>query len=209
MKHPFFCFLKRVVFRIFLCWNNMEKQEIEPWKVLSSEHIAREPWFTVRREKVQLPNGSVMPSYYVLEYPAWINVIAVTSEGRLVMERQYRHGLARVDYELCAGVVDPTDATPLDAARRELLEETGYGGGKWELFMVTSVNPGTHTNLTYCFLATGVEKVTERHLEPTEDIAVELLSVAEVRELLVNDRMMQASHVAPLWRFFAERYPDV
>ncbi|MDE7374920.1 MAG: NUDIX hydrolase, partial [Odoribacter sp.] len=92
----------------------MEKQEIEPWKVLSSEYIAREPWFTVRKEKVQLPNGSVIPSYYVLEYPAWINVIAVTSDGRLVMERQYRHGLARADYELCAGVVDPTDATPLD-----------------------------------------------------------------------------------------------
>lgn len=183
----------------------MEKQEIKSWKVLSSGYIAREPWFTVRREKVQLSNGSVIPSYYVMEYPAWINVIAITREGLMVMERQYRHGLARVDYELCAGVVDPTDATPLDAARRELLEETGYGNGTWKQLMVTCVNPGTHTNLTYCFLATGVEKVTERHLEPTEDIAVELLSPEEVRKLLEEDRIMQALHVAPLWRYFAEK----
>lgn len=182
----------------------MKKQEIKNWTVLSSAYIAREPWFTVRREKVQLPNGSIIPSYYVMEYPAWINVIAITKEGKMVMERQYRHGLARADYELCAGVVDPTDATPLDAAQRELLEETGYGNGTWKQLMVTSVNPGTHTNLTYCFVATGVEKVTEGHLEPTEDIAVELLSPGEVRKLLEQDRIMQALHVAPLWRYFAE-----
>ncbi|MDE6450723.1 MAG: NUDIX hydrolase [Odoribacter sp.] len=187
----------------------MMKQEIKNWTVLSSEYIAREPWFTVRKEKVCLPNGSVIPSYYVLEYPAWINVIAITKEGMMIMERQYRHGLARVDYELCAGVVDPTDATPLEAARRELLEETGYGNGTWKLLMVTSVNPGTHTNFTYCFLATGVEKVTERHLEQTEDIAVELLSKDEVRKLLEADRIVQALHVAPLWRYFAEEYAGV
>ena len=56
----------------------MKEQKIAPWTVLASEYIAHEPWFTVRKEKVQLPNGSIIPSYYVLEYPAWINVIAVT-----------------------------------------------------------------------------------------------------------------------------------
>lgn len=183
----------------------MQKQEIKKWKVLSSEYIAREPWFTVRKEKVQLPNGSIIPSYYVMEYPAWINVIAITKEGKMIMERQYRHGLAEVDYELCAGVVDPTDATPMDAAKRELLEETGYGNGEWEQLMVTSVNPGTHTNLTYCFLATGVEKVMERHLEPTEDIAVELLDPEEVKELLEKNQIMQVLHVAPLWKYFGEK----
>ena len=180
----------------------MEKQEIKKWKVLSSEYINREPWFTVRKEKVQLPNGNIIPSYYVMEYPAWINVIAITREGKMIMERQYRHGLGQVNYELCAGVVDPTDATPLEAAKRELLEETGYGKGNWEQWMVLSVNPGTHTNLTYCFLAKGVEKVTERHLEPTEDIAVDLLDPQEVLDLLEKDRIMQALHAAPLWKYF-------
>lgn len=180
----------------------MEKQYIENWKVLTSEYIAREPWFTVRKEKVQLPNGSVIPTYYVMEYPAWINVIAVTKDGRMIMERQYRHGLGRVNYELCAGVVDATDATPMDAAKRELLEETGYGRGEWQQLMVVSANPGTHTNLTYCFLATDVEPVMERHLEPTEDIAVELLTCEEVKGMLMRDEILQATHVAPLWKFF-------
>jgi len=183
----------------------MEKQKIEKWNVLSSEYIAREPWFTVRKERVQLPNGSMIPSYYVMEYPAWINVIAITTDGKMLMERQYRHGLAQVNYELCAGVVDAADATPLDAAKRELLEETGYGNGTWEQWMVICVNPGTHTNLTYCYLATGVERVTERHLEPTEDIAVELLPPQEVKRMLENDEIMQGLHVAPLWKYFAEK----
>lgn len=183
----------------------MNTQKIKPWKVLASEYLAHEPWFTVRKEKVQLPNDNIIPGYYVLEYPAWINVIALTKDGRMVMQRQYRHGLGQVNYELCAGVVDPTDASPLEAAKRELLEETGYGNGKWQQWMVLGVNPGTHTNLTYSFLAIDVEPVMERHLEPTEDIAVELLQPEEVRELLENDLIMQGLHVAPLWKYFAKK----
>ena len=154
---------------------------------------------------MQLPNGSLIPSYYVMEYPAWINVLAITKEGMMIMERQYRHGLGQVDYELCAGVVDATDANPLEAAQRELWEETGYGKGEWEQWMVISVNPGTHTNLTYCYLATDVEKVSESHQEATEDIAVELLTPAEVLELLEQDRIKQGLHVSPLWKYFAKK----
>lgn len=179
----------------------MEKK-IENWEVLSSEYIATEPWFTVRKEKVKLANGQILPSYYVLDYPAWICVIAITKDGKMVMERQYRHGLGRVAYELCAGVVDPTDASYMDAAKRELLEETGYGNGEWSQLMQLSANPGTHSNIIYCFLATDVEPVTEQHLEITEDIAVELLEPEKVKELLMADEIVQAMHIAPLWKYF-------
>lgn len=121
----------------------MEEEEIKPWKVLSRRYLSQKPWFTVREEHVQLPNGSEIPDYYVFEYPDWINVIAVTTDGRYVFERQYRHALGLVSYELCAGVCEPTDASPLEAARRELLEETGFGGGEWEELMILSPNPGT------------------------------------------------------------------
>lgn len=181
----------------------MEKQEIKKWKVLDSEYIAHEPWFTVRREKVQLPNGSIIPSYYVSEYPAWIAVLALTRDGKMVMERQYRHGWGEVAYELCAGVVEASDVSYMEAAKRELLEETGYGNGEWEEFTVMNVNPGTHNNMIYCFLAKNVEKVSGSHQEPTEDIAVELLDPSEVRKLLMENQIVQASHVAPLWKYFA------
>lgn len=181
----------------------MEEEEIKPWKVLSCRYLSQKPWFTVREEHVQLPNGSEIPDYYVFEYPDWINVIAVTTDGRYVFERQYRHALGLVSYELCAGVCEPTDASPLEAARRELLEETGFGGGEWEELMILSPNPGTQTNLTYCYLARGVERVAPPHQEATEDIAVELLSLDEVRALLDCNGVLQALHVAPLWKYMA------
>ena len=96
------------------------------WKVLKSEYLFKRPWLTARRDEVELPNGARNPEYYVLEYPNWVNVLAITRDGKFLMVRQYRHGLGKTCYELCAGVCEATDASPLDAARRELLEETGY-----------------------------------------------------------------------------------
>lgn len=183
----------------------MEKQEIKEWKVLSSEYISRLPWFTVRREKVELPNGNVLPTYHVLEYPAWICVIAIDKDGNMILERQYRHGLGKVSYELCAGVVDDTDATFMDAAKRELWEETGYGNGVWEEYMQVCANPGTHNNVTYCFLATGVERISAPHQEATEDIAVELLTPVQVKGVLAENGIMQAIHAAALWKYFASQ----
>lgn len=179
------------------------KKEKSPWQVLESRYVHRSAWLTARQEKIRLQNGNVIPEYYVLEYPDWVNTLAVTTEGRFIFVRQYRHGLGQASYELCAGVRDPEDATPMDAARRELMEETGYGGGQWECYMTLSANPGTHTNLTYCFLATGVEKLAEAHLEPTEELSVHLLSADEVKALLLGNEIKQALHAAPLWKYMA------
>ena len=182
----------------------MKQPDHRPWKVLNSEYLAHEPWFTVRREAVELPGGARIPSYYVLEYPDWVNVIAITKEGKFVFIDQYRHGLGETDYEIPAGVAEPDDASMLAAAQRELAEETGYGGGQWRELMVVAPNPSTQNNLTYCYLATGVERLSEQHLDATEDIRVHLFSGAEVRELLESGRIRQALMAAPLWRYAAE-----
>jgi len=181
----------------------MEKEKHSSWHVLESRYIHRAPWLTARQEKIQLANGHVIPEYYVLEYPDWVNTLALTPDGKFVFVRQYRHGLGCTSYELCAGVRDPEDPSPMAAAQRELMEETGYGGGHWESYMTISANPGTQTNLTYCFLATGVEKVSEAHLEESEELSVHLLTVDEVKTLLLNDEIKQALHAAPLWKYLA------
>ena len=173
------------------------------WQVLHSHYLFEKPWLTVREEKVLLANGQIIPSYYILEYPDWIAVIALTADDRFVFVRQYRHALGITAYELCAGVCETSDASPLEAARRELLEETGYGEGNWELFMTEAVNPSTHTNRTYCFLATGVEKIAEPHLDATEELSVHLLSRSQVESLLKDDRIAQSLHAAPLWKYLA------
>lgn len=177
--------------------------EVKKWEVLGREYLYRRPWLTVRRDRVRLPTGAVNDEYYVLEYPTWVNVIAIDREGRFVMVEQYRHGLQEVFTELVVGVAEEGEA-PLEAAQRELLEETGYAGGTWRLNTVLSANPGSQNNLSYSFIATGVERVAEQHLDETEDVAVRLLSRDEVLQLLHSDTLKQALMAAPLWKYFAE-----
>lgn len=185
----------------------MKKPKNRPWKVLTSEYLARKPWFTVRHERLELPDGQQVPDYYVFEYPDWINITAITRDGHFVLIDQYRHGLGETSYEIPAGVSEPTDASMLAAAQRELAEETGYGGGEWRLLMTVAPNPATQNNLTHCFLATGVERLGEQHLDPTEDLRVHLMTRREVLELLRRSEIRQALMAAPLWRYFAE-HPD-
>ena len=181
----------------------MEKLKNRKWKVLTSEYLAHEPWFTVRHESLELPDGRRIPDYYVLEYPDWINVIAITAEGMFVLVRQYRHGIGQTCHEIVAGVMEQGEQ-PEAAARRELMEETGFGGGTWRETMVVSPNASTVTNVTHCFVATGVERIGSQHLDPTEDIEVCLVSREEMRRMLEQGEIKQALMAAPLWRYFAE-----
>lgn len=183
----------------------MASDEKDPlrWETLKSEIIiSRPPWLRVRHDQVRLPDGRINPEFYVLEYPDWVNVIAITEEGRFVMERQYRYGLGETCMEICAGVIEKGE-TPEEAARRELEEETGYIGGVWSRFMTISGNPSTTNNLTHCFLAVGVKPSGKRHLDATEDLSVELMTRDEVLGLLQRDEVRQSLMAAPLWKYFA------
>ena len=173
------------------------------WNVLKSDYLLKTKWLTVRKDHVKMPSGAEMDDYYVLEYPDWINVIAITEEGEFVIERQYRHGTQRIDYELCAGTVEQGEL-PIDAAKRELLEETGYEGGEWTLYCESCPNPAAMTTTNYSFLAKGVRYSGKRHLEKTEDIEIHLMSFEEVKQLVMNGGIRQGQMLAPLWKYIAE-----
>ena len=174
----------------------------QPWQIEGSDYLIKSPWLTVRQDAVRLPNGGFMPDYYVFEYPDWVNIVAVTTDGLLILVRQYRHGVGGIHYELCAGTVDPADGVSAEglllAAQRELLEETGYGGGHWQPFMTTSANTGTHTNLNHTFLATDVTWQQPQLLDDTEDITVHLVSPKQAWAIINDGQMVQAMCVAPL-----------
>ena len=187
---------------------NKETPDPRRWKTLRSKMIvSRPPWLNVRHDEVELPDGRINPEFYVLEYPDWVNVIAITEAGEYVMEMQYRHGLGRTCVEICAGVMEDGE-TPEEAARRELEEETGYVGGEWTELMTVSGNASTTDNLTHCFVARGVRPSGERHLDRTEDLDVVLMSESEVYGLLMRDEVKQSLMAAPLWRWFATKRPS-
>ena len=126
------------------------------------------------------------------------------SSGEMVMIRQYRHGFDEVLVELCAGVVEQGEV-PIDAAKRELLEETGYAGGEWREVMTIGQNPSISDNITHCFVAEGVERISDQSLDESEDIEVLLMKKEEVLQMLLRDEQKQALMAAPLWQYFWEQ----
>lgn len=177
---------------------------IKKWIVSSSKYLFdNKPWLTIREDNLIMPKGGIMNGYYVFEYPNWVSVIAIDKNGDFIMVEQYRHAIGEVNYELSAGVCDDTDEDMLESAKRELLEETGYGGGKWSEWIINSANPGTHTNLTYCFLAEGVERLKDQDLDDTEDMAVHVFSVQKIIRLLMNNEIRQSLHASALWKYIA------
>lgn len=179
----------------------MRDEEKMKWKLLDSTPLYDRPWLSVRRDKVMLPNGKINNEYYVLHYPTWVNIIAETTDGKILVERQYRHALGVVSTEIPAGVVEKGE-TPLQGAQRELMEETGYSGGEWSELMAIAPNASSQDNLTHCFWARGVEHTGAQHFDETEDLEVFQLPKAEVFSMLADGKFVQAQMVAPLWKFF-------
>ena len=164
------------------------------WKVLGSTYLHKEPWLTVRKDKCELPNGTIIPSFYVNEYDEWANAFALTKEGKVVMVRQYRHGIGTIETELPGGVVEEGEDVR-EGVERELLEETGYRFDNFEYLGKICANPSTTSNFMHMFLATGGEKVAEQDLDEVEDVDVLLMSIEEVKQLIRENKMMQSLHV--------------
>jgi 8-oxo-dGDP phosphatase len=176
-----------------------------PWECLDPSYLHhRPPWLVLRHQRFRLPTGREIADYWISEYPPWVNVVAITANDELVLVRQYRPGLGEVHYEIPAGVVDPREAVET-AGRRELLEETGFGGGRWSQLTRLSANPALQDNWTTTFLAEGVERIAEPSPEVTEDLRVHLVKVADAVRLIDQGDMIQALHAAPLLRYLLRR----
>ncbi len=174
------------------------------WELVSSQYLFKDGWLTARRDRCRMPDGRIVDPYYVMEYPDWVNAVALTKEGKILMVVQYRHALGKVSPELPGGCIDPEDENPEEAVRRELLEETGYLFRKFTPLGVISANPSTNNNLTHLFLAEEGDKIQGQTLDPNEDIEVQAYTPEEIMQLLTDNKIMQSLHVSGL--FYAFRY---
>lgn len=173
------------------------------WETLSSEYLVRKPWAVLRKDVCRMPNGHIVPEYYVLEYPDWVNMVALTVDNQFILVRQYRHGIKQDVLEIPGGVIDPGEGAPT-AAAREMLEETGYRFEHIEPMVTLFPNPATSNNKTYSYLLTGGVKVQEQQLDEQEEIDVILVNPDELKELLLDNRFGQALHTAALFYALAK-----
>jgi len=144
-----------------------------------------------------MPKGEIVDAFYVIECRDWVCVAALTLQGELVLVRQYRHGEGAITLELPAGEIDQ-DEDPIAAARRELLEETGYRGGEARVVSVTSPNPSRYANRLHVVLIEGVEAGPQGQNDRHEATEAELWPVSAVRDLFLEPRFSNSSQAGGL-----------
>lgn len=170
---------------------------IEKWQKLASKYLVKERWATLRVDTCKIQGGIIKDDYYVLEYPNWVNAIALTADGKFIFVRQYRHGADIISLEIPGGVIDDGEE-PEQAIVRELKEETGYSFSSCELIAKLYPNPATSTNQTFTYLLKGGVKTHAQHLDEHEILNVEEYTIEEVKQLLKDNKIDQALHVAAL-----------
>ncbi|HEX3972036.1 MAG TPA: NUDIX hydrolase [Stellaceae bacterium] len=171
---------------------------ITPWRILGQSKVYSAPPFVeVSVEKVALPDGRVIDDYHHIKAGEFVSVIAETPEQRIIMLRQYRHGVRRIGLALPGGKLDPGE-TPEIAARRELLEEVGATAGDWRYMSswATSCTYGFSTS--HYFHAVGVTRVRAPAGDDLEEAELVELTRAEIRAAMRNGEILSLGHAAPL-----------
>ena len=167
------------------------------WRVIASSYVIDTPYLRLRKDTIELPDGTVIDDYYVRESRGYVIVFAVTPENEVVLVRQYKHGIGKVILELPAGAID-RDETPLETAIRELAEETGYEAESMESLGSYITEPTNSNARVYLFLALNAEPTGTQQLDITETIDVELASFDELRELVRDGVIDSLPHVGAI-----------
>lgn len=173
-------------------------QDLQPWVTLSSrELLALPPRLRVSVEKVRLPDGRIVDDFYQIELPEYVIVFAQTPEGSVVMERHYKHGVRHIILALPTGYLEP-DEKPLEGAKRELVEETGFEADDWRSLGSYVVNGNQGCGKAHIFLAHGARRTQCIHNDDLEETVVLLMTPEEVVQAVMNGDVATLASVATI-----------
>lgn len=162
----------------------MDAHELKPWNVLERRlALDASPWLKVWVETVQLPDGRIVEGFHQLEQPDYVEIFALTGNDRIIGLWRYKHGPRAVNLGLPAGYLNPGEL-PLEAARRELMEETGYQASEWKELGSFVVDGNRGLGRAHLFLAQGLVQIAEPDPEDLEEIRMELIHLADLRRYL-------------------------
>ena len=175
----------------------------DTWESNTSEIIADCRVFKVRKDTSVRASDGVSATFFVIENPDWVNVVAVTSEGQVVLIEQFRHGTGSLITEIPGGMVDVGEDAE-SAAKRELVEETGFVSNRWLKVGESLPNPAIQSNTIHHYLALDCEKLREAKFDDHESIAFRLVPLHEVEDLVHNGTITHSLAVTAL--YYAQRY---
>jgi 8-oxo-dGTP pyrophosphatase MutT (NUDIX family) len=170
------------------------------WRIVRSEQGPDYGIFRVRLTTAVSPRTGEEGRYVVLDSADFVNIIALTTTAHVVLVRQHRHGINDMALEIPSGLVDEGEA-PLAAAQRELAEETGYTGERWLVLGRSRPNAAFMNNWCYHVLAEDVRHTAQLHLDPGEDIAVELVPLADIPRLIAEGTITQTLAISAFYAF--------
>ena len=170
----------------------------ERWEKIESKQIADCRVFKVREDLCR--NGSKEANFFVIENPDWVNIIALTKDLQVVLIEQYRQGIEDVILEIPGGMIDEGEA-PERAARRELLEETGYASDEFVYLGKSHPNPAINNNTLHHFLALNAEKIEEVAFDEHESVVTRLAPLPEIPALIKSGAISHSLVVAAFQYF--------
>ena len=189
----------------------MNENEKLEWEEVSCEHIVNDEWIDFRKSRYRFPDGREFEPYYSYSRRDYVVIVATDEEGNYICVRQYRHGIKQVTTEFCAGGIERTDGKEygnrqdaestedaLAAAKRELMEETGYESDDWKFLLTVPSNATMADNYAYIYVAKNCRKVSGQNLDETEVLNVHLYNRAQIDEMISSGEFPQASHILAL-----------
>ena len=178
--------------------NKKVKRKLKKWKILEEKTVYQcDPWIRLDVHKVKLPDGQIIDDFHYLAMPEYVVVYPVTSNDKVLMLESYRHGVGGITCLFPGGLIDKGE-TPLSAAKRELLEETGYGCGVWQSTGTYVQHSNYGGGKAHMFKVTGVEKVQPPNSGDLEEANIHLFNHSSLVQLLIEGRIASLSSISAL-----------